>query len=194
MDTKRVLHIRTERLILKPHTQNSLAWLNTTFNDPREGYFDDDSPPRENPLSLDETQKILDRILNRPEDSDIIDYAIHQQSNDELIGYGMIAHIDHYNHRCDLGISLGWDEAAWGKGYASETLRAVLVYCFGDLKMNRVGSEIYEFNTPSIKLFERNGFRREGTKRQYIYKDGIFKDMHLYSLVREEWENQNNYL
>lgn len=191
METKHTLHIRTERLILKPHTQNSLAWLNTAFNDPLEDYFNGDSPPKECPETMEETQKILDRILHRPPDADIIDYAIHKKDGDELIGYGMIAHIDHYNCRCELGISLGWDRANWGKGYASETLQAIIAYSFKELGMNRIGAEIYEFNLHSIRLFERNGFQQDGTRRQYILKDGVFKDEHLYSLLRDDWERQN---
>jgi len=191
METKQTLHIITERLVLKPHTQNSLVWLNTAFNDPREDYFNGDTPPKESPEALEETQKILDRILNRPPDTDIIDYAIHKKDSDELIGYGMIAHIDHYNSRCELGISLGWDTANWGKGYASETLQAIIAYCFKELGMNRIGAEIYEFNIQSIRLFERNGFQPDGKRRQYIFKDGVFKDEHLYSLLRDEWEAQN---
>jgi ribosomal-protein-alanine N-acetyltransferase len=185
-----MLYIVTERLVLRPHTQNSLVWLNATFNDPGEDYFNDYSPPRERPETLEETQVLLDRILNRPPDSDIIDYAIHKKDSDELIGCGMIAHIDRYNRRCDLGIGLGWEKANWGNGYASETLQAIIAYCFKELGMNRIGAEIYEFNVRSIRLFERNGFRREGTKRQYIFKDGVFKDEHLYSLLRDEWERQ----
>jgi ribosomal-protein-alanine N-acetyltransferase len=183
-----MLYITTERLVLKPHTQNSLAWLNATFNDPGEDYFNGDTPPKEHPETLEETQKILDRILHRPPDADIIDYAIHKKDNDELIGYGMIALINSYNRRCELGISLGWDKSNWGKGYASETLQAIIAYCFRELKMNRIGAEIYEFNIQSIRLFERNGFHRDGTRRQYIFKDGVFKDEHLYSLLRDEWE------
>ena len=184
------MHIVTERLILKPHTQNSLGWLNTTFNDPNEAYFDGDDPPKECPETLDETQKLLDRILNRPPDANIIDYAIYKKDTDELIGVGMIAHIDNYNRRCDLGIGLGWNRDNWGKGYASETLQAVIHYCFTELNLNRIGAEIYEFNERSIRLFERNGFKRDGILRQYIFKDGVFKDSYLYSLVREDWERE----
>jgi RimJ/RimL family protein N-acetyltransferase len=187
---KLMLHITTERLILKPHTQNSLVWLNTTFNNPNEDYFNGDDPPRERPETLEETQKLLDRILNRPPDADIFDYAIHKKDSDELIGCGMIAHINRYNRRCELGIGLGWNEDNWHKGYASETLQAIIAYCFKELGLNRIGAEIYEFNARSIRLFERNGFRREGTRRQYIYKDGIFKDEYLYSLLLEDW-NEN---
>ncbi|PKN94040.1 MAG: hypothetical protein CVU44_06450 [Chloroflexi bacterium HGW-Chloroflexi-6] len=185
-----MLYIMTERLVLKPHTQNSLVWLNTTFNNPNEDYFNGDDPPRERPETLEETQKLLDRILNRPVDADIIDYAIHKRDTDELIGVGMIAHINHYNRRCDLGIGLGWNRDNWGKGYASEALQAVIAYCFTELGLNRIGAEIYEFNAHSIRLFERTGFRREGVLRQYIFKDGVFKDSYLYSLVKETWEHQ----
>ncbi len=191
MKTKHTLHIITERLVLKPHTQDSLAWLNATFNDPQEDYFNGDTPPKECPETLEETQKLLDRILNRPPDADIIDYAIHKKDSGELIGCGMIARIDHYNCRCELGIGLGWDKTNWGKGYASETLQAIIAYCFKELGMNRIEAEIYEFNLHSIRLFERNGFQQDGTRRQYIFKDGVFKDEYLYSLLREEWERQN---
>ena len=182
-----MLQITTERLILKPHTQNSLSWLNTTFNNPNEDYFDSDDPPRERPETQDDTQKLLHRNLNRPPDADIIDYAIHKKNNDELLGCGMIAHINRYNRRCDLGIGLGWNKENWGKGYASETLQALIAYCFRELDINRIGAEIYEFNAPSIRLFERNGFQRDGIRRQYIFKDGIFKDMYIYSLLQGDW-------
>jgi [ribosomal protein S5]-alanine N-acetyltransferase len=186
-----MLRITTERLVLKPHTPDNLVWLNTTFNDPDEIYFNGDEPPKEHPETLEETGKLLDRILNRPPDADISDYAIHKKDTDELIGCGMIALINRYNRRCELGIGLGWNKDNWGKGYASETLRAIIAYCFNELGMNRIGAEIYEFNARSIRLFEKQGFRREGVKRQYIFKDGVFKDEYIYSLLREDWERQD---
>jgi ribosomal-protein-alanine N-acetyltransferase len=181
------LHLTTERLTLKPHTAANLEWLNALFNDPDEQYFNDDSPPKEAPESLEETQKLLDRILNRPADSGHIDYAIHRRGDDDLIGCGMIAHIDCYNRRCDLGISMGYNKENWGKGYAREAMQAVITYCFTELDLNRIAAQVYEFNMRSIRLFESLGFRREGAKRQYIFKNGTFKDEVQYSLLREDW-------
>jgi [ribosomal protein S5]-alanine N-acetyltransferase len=182
-----LLNISTERLTLKPHTPANLEWLNALFNDTDEQYFDGDEPPKEVPETLEETSKLLRRILTRPPDADIIDYAIHRKDDDTLIGCGMIAHINHYNHRCDLGIGMGYDKQNWGKGYAHETLRAIIKYCFNELDLNRIGAEIYEFNMRSIRLFEGLGFHREGVKRQYIFKDGVMKDEFLYSLLKEDW-------
>lgn len=42
------LHICTERLTLKPHTQENLKWLNTLFNDVDEQYYDGDDPQKKN--------------------------------------------------------------------------------------------------------------------------------------------------
>ena len=181
------LNLTTERLTLKPHTSANLEWLNTLFNDPDEQYYDDDRPPREALETLEETQKTLDRILNRPSDSGHIDFAIHRKVDDALIGCGMIAHIDPYNRHCDLGISMGYDKANWGKGYAREALQTVITYCFTELDLNRIGVQIYEFNARSIRLFEGLGFCREGVKRQFVFKDGTFKDEVQYSLLREDW-------
>ena len=181
------LHLTTARLILKPHTAANLEWLNTLFNDPDELYYDDDRPPRDEPETLEETRKTLKHILNRPPEAGHIDYAIHRKVDGALIGCGMIAYIDRYNRRCDLGISMGYDKRNWGKGYAHEALQAVITYCFTELDLNRIGAQIYEFNMRSIHLFEGLGFRREGARRQYVFKDGTFKDEVLYSLLREEW-------
>lgn len=180
------LHLTTPRLILKAHTPANLVWLNTLFNDPDEQYYNGDDPPQESPQTLAETRRILERILNRPETSWHIDYAIHRRADDVLIGCGMIAHIDRYNRRCDLGISMGYDKSNWGQGYAREALQAVIAYCFTELDLNRIGAEIYEFNERSIRLFTGLGFQKEGTRRQYIFKDGKFKDELLYSLLRDE--------
>ncbi len=181
------MHITTERLVLKPHTAGSLAWLNAAFNHPGEAYLNSDEPPKERPETLAETQVLLDRILNRPPGADIIDYAIHLRGTETLIGVGMIAHLDRHNRRCHLGISLGWDRSVWGCGYASEALQGVVAYCFNELGLNRLGAEIYEMNERSIRLFERNGFRREGVLRQHVLKSGQFKDTFLYSLLKAEW-------
>jgi ribosomal-protein-alanine N-acetyltransferase len=181
------LNITTKRLILKPHTADNLKWLNTLFNSESDHYFNGDDPPKDEPETLEETAQLLERILNRPPNANIIDYAIHRLEDNTLIGCGMIAFINRYNRRCSLGISMGYDQQNWGKGYAREALQAVITYCFHDLDMNRIEAEIYDFNERSVRLFEGLGFCREGAKRQYVYKDGVFKDEYIYSLLRQDW-------
>jgi RimJ/RimL family protein N-acetyltransferase len=183
-----MLYITTQRLILKPHTLANLAWFHALINDEDEKYYNADDPPNSESEPIEKTEAILERILNRLPDSGFIHYAIHKKDGDVLIGCGDIAYINSYNQRCSLGITLGYDKQNWGKGYASEALRAVIAFCFNELSMNRIEAEIYEFNLRSIRLFEGLGFTREGVKRQFVFKDGAYKDEFIYSLLKKDWK------
>ncbi len=34
---------------------------------------------------------------------------------------------------------------------------------------------------------KENSFQRDGIRRQYIFKDGVFEDVYVYSLLQEDW-------
>lgn len=118
-------------------------------------------------------------------DAATIRYAIRKKDGGELIGYGIVAHIDRYNRRCRLSVVIG-EKREWGKGFASEALRAAIDYSFAALGMNRIGAEIYAVNERSIRLFERLGFKREGVIRESVLKNGVFVDEYIYGLLRRD--------
>ena len=181
------LRIETTRLVLKPHTVENAARLNKWENDPQLIYLNDDQPEPYSTQPLEETLKYIQRHLEISPNQQAIHYAIHKKEDGLFIGYGMIAFIDRYTRSCRLGINIG-DKSQWGQGYAREALLAVIHYCFQNLDLNRIGAEIYTFNTRSIALFEKLGFKREGVIRQCVYKKGHFEDEYLYGLLREEWQ------
>ncbi len=181
-----MLRLATPRLVLGPHRWENLEKLNNWFNDDELAYYDDDKPKNKAPETLEETRGVLERILKNPDDAKIIHYAIYKRVDGTFIGYGQIAYIDLFNRRCRLGITIG-DKKEWGKGYAKEALSAVIHHCFEELNLNRIGAEVYEYNSRSIKLFEGLGFRREGVIRQSVFKKGEFRDEYVYGLLKEEW-------
>jgi RimJ/RimL family protein N-acetyltransferase len=178
--------VETERLILKPHTLDNLEKMHRWENDPELLYYNDDQPEDRQPDSLEETRQYLERIMQPQPEANLIHFAIHKKADGDFIGYGMLAYIDRYNRRCRMGITIG-EQAEWGKGYARETLQAVIDYCFESLGLNRISVEIYDFNERSIRLFEDLGFRREGVVRQAVFKRGAFADEYIYGLLREDW-------
>lgn len=181
------MRIESARLVLKQHTLENAVRLNEWENDPQLIYYNDDQPIPFPSQPLEETYKYLRRHLEFSPNSQAIHYAIHRKEDGVFIGYGMIAYIDRYNRRCRLGITIG-DKSQWGLGYAKEALTAIIDYCFTDLDLNRIGAEIYAYNTRSLALFEKLGFKCEGVIRQCVYKRGRFEDERLYGLLREEWE------
>jgi RimJ/RimL family protein N-acetyltransferase len=181
----------TAHLHLKPHTMDNLERFHAWQNDPELLFYDDDRPEDAEPDSIEETRSYLERISKQAgPDGKIIHYAIHALADDAFIGYGMIAFIDHYHRHCRLGITIG-DRSRWGQGYAREALEAVIAYCIVELKMHRIGAEIYSNNERSIRLFERLGFKREGAFRENVLKRGAYVDELLYGLLENEWRGRN---
>jgi RimJ/RimL family protein N-acetyltransferase len=73
-----------------------------------------------------------------------------------------------------------------GNGYASEATRLLVDYAFDQLRLHRVQATVFAFNEPSIAVLETLGFTREGTRRDYAFVDGQYRDEHLYALLADE--------
>jgi RimJ/RimL family protein N-acetyltransferase len=43
-------------------------------------------------------------------------------------------------------------------------------------------------NAPAQRLLERLGFQREGVLRRATFRDGRWRDLAIYGILREEWE------
>ncbi len=58
---------------------------------------------------------------------------------------------------------------------------------FDELGLHRLTATVFSYNPRSIALLEKLGFRREGTFREFLLRDGERHDMLLYGLLRREW-------
>lgn len=117
-------------------------------------------------------------------------FAVRPVGDEQLLGYAEIDGIVWQHGVCGVGIGIG-DSADWGKGYGAETARLVLAFAFDELNMHRVQATVFSYNERSLALVERVGFRREGTYREFLQRDGKRFDMHLYGLLRREWQGQS---
>jgi RimJ/RimL family protein N-acetyltransferase len=89
-------------------------------------------------------------------------WAVEEKSTGRMIG-----RIGFLNPEGWPGFEIGWTLArhAWGKGYATEGARRALAYAFTELDQRHVISLIHPENTPSMKVAERLGEKREGAAR-----------------------------
>lgn len=82
----------------------------------------------------------------------------------------------------------------WGKGYAFESIKALITYAFNNLGVRRIVAMCNPLNERSWKLLEHLTFRREGTliKNLYFFKNDsdapIWQDTYEYGLLVEEWK------
>ncbi|GGJ35475.1 GNAT family N-acetyltransferase [Deinococcus roseus] len=90
--------------------------------------------------------------------------------------------------QAEVGFTL--DSRVWGKGYATEGLKAVLDYAFHVLFFHRITASTDPRNVPSQKVLLRLGFRHEGHHLE-SYSDGEnWLDEDRFALLRREWREQ----
>jgi ribosomal-protein-alanine N-acetyltransferase len=60
-------------------------------------------------------------------------------------------------------------------------VRAITRFSFSSLRLHRLEAACIPTNTPSVRLLEKVGFKREGLARQYLCIDGIWQDHLLFA-------------
>lgn len=118
-------------------------------------------------------------------------FAIRPPDGDDLIGYIELDGIVWAHQVGWLAIGIG-DSANRGRGYGYEAAQLVLQFAFHELNLHRLQLTVFDYNERAIALYEKLGFRREGSFREFLQRDGRRYDMHLYGLLRREWEAQTS--
>ncbi|WP_411964146.1 GNAT family N-acetyltransferase [Haloferax sp. YSMS24] len=77
----------------------------------------------------------------------------------------------------------------WGEGYATDAVRAICDYAFGERRMNKVYAKAFETNPASSRVLEKAGFTREGVLREEGFVDGEHVDVFRYGLLVDEWRD-----
>lgn len=113
-------------------------------------------------------------------------FAILALPNRNLIGNCGLHKLDLKNRSAEFGIFVG-DKNYWGKGYGTDATRTLLKYGFEQLGLNRIELEVYDFNPRAIRAYEKAGFRRDGIKRQALYRNDAFHDVYLMGILHEDW-------
>jgi [ribosomal protein S5]-alanine N-acetyltransferase len=92
-------------------------------------------------------------------------------------------HQEHWHAELGSWIGVPW----WGKGYATEAALAVLGFAFEQLELNRVHAHHMVRNPASGRVLQKIGMRKEGVLRQAVRKWGVFEDVVILAILREDW-------
>ena len=152
-------------------------------NDPELNKMDSEIPFRQE--TFGDFKKRFERLVYDPVPGEM-DFEVHAEDG-TLIGVAYVGRISDYNRHCRVGVTIG-DRQHRGKGYGREVLHALLAYCFQGLSMHRVCAETFAYNAAWKRLLEEAGFCKEGTERDYIFRDGTFWDKEVYALLDREYQ------
>lgn len=113
-------------------------------------------------------------------------FTIRNIEGDELIGVCGFENILWNNGTGTVYIGLGNREYR-GKGFAMEALKLLLDFAFMELNLYKVQLSVIGYNKAAISLYEKIGFIKEGTLREFVCRDNKRFDLFYYGLLRREW-------
>ena len=103
----------------------------------------------------------------------------------EYIGNIELRDIELTSGRAEIGLFLG-DENARGKGYGTDSIRALSRFAFQHMRLHRLCAKILETNRPAQNAFTRCGYKLEGTEREAHFAGGRFHNVAIYGLLASE--------
>lgn len=115
-------------------------------------------------------------------------FSIIDSKTGELIGCCGLLYINWIIRSADFSFYIGKDgKYIDPQGYAEEAASLLIAYGFGQLNLNKIWMELYEFDTAKIDFFTKKfSFKKDGLLRQNCFKDGKYHDSVLISLLAQE--------
>jgi RimJ/RimL family protein N-acetyltransferase len=105
-----------------------------------------------------------------------------------LAGLVQLVNTDGVARSAELRIRIGRNH--WGLGHGRRAVAELVKYGFRTYNLNRIYLYVADYNLAAIKIYEKNGFRREGVLRQASFANGRFCDLWVMGILSEEF-NRN---
>ncbi|WP_045469781.1 GNAT family N-acetyltransferase [Sporocytophaga myxococcoides] len=145
--------LQTDRLIIKEYKPEYLNLAYKVFSDPQTMAF---WPA---PLSINETQRWIDRSMQSYKDNGFGRYAIYLKNTNHLIGDCGILKLETDNILVhDLGYIIY--APFWSTGLGFEAAKAAMDFGFNELNIDRLYANMPFNHAASIKVAEKLGMKR----------------------------------
>jgi [ribosomal protein S5]-alanine N-acetyltransferase len=132
------------------------------------------------PYTLQDAKKWLAKTLKNYKKKDLAALSFAIDIDGKAVGSIGFSSIS--GHKASFGYWLG--RKYWNNGIMTEAIKLATDFGFSKLKLKRIYARVYPFNKPSMRVLEKNKFKREGTLEKEVKKKGKFLDAHLYAKVK----------
>lgn len=153
--------IYLRRLGSEDVTEAYLHWL----NDPQVNRF---LETRHRPQSLQTIRDFVDRVNAR--DDEFL-FGIILRADERHVGNIKIGPVKKHHALADISLLVG-ERDCWGRGIATDAIRAITRFAFDTLSVKKLSASMYAENIGSIRAFLRAGYVQEGLRRNHYVLDG----------------------
>lgn len=174
--------ITTSRTRLRPIVPTDLASIHQLHACPEVDQYNALGVPKD----INETKTIITPWIKDMEAPKIKNYtfAIETKAEKAFVGlFGLKVGTEKYK-RAEVWYKIHPDH--WNKGFATETLKAIITYSFETLHLHRIQAGCAVANIGSIKVLEKVGMIREGRGRQVLPLASGWSDNFEYAMLESD--------
>ena len=157
------LPLRTERLVIRPYGEDDATGLHEVFGSPEVMKWTPSPPSKD----LAETAERLERTMaftaRQPPGMGL--WALELKDISDFLGQVGLFPVEGKGPEVEVAYELA--PRAWGHGYATEAVRALVDYGFGELGLRRIVALILPDNARSRNVASKCGLVLEGPGRFY---------------------------
>jgi RimJ/RimL family protein N-acetyltransferase len=175
------LELRGEGVFLKPLQKSDGPGLFRFIHEPEVGRF----MFLPQPYRRKDMAEFIARARKSARTGELLMFTIRRYDSDEPMGAVGIMRPKQHPLTADLGYWLG--KPFWGQGIMTQAVKLALAFCFDTLKVHRVGVSYLEGNEGSRRVIEKCWFRREGLRREAMYRNKRFYNHVDYGLLEPEY-------
>jgi [ribosomal protein S5]-alanine N-acetyltransferase len=148
------------------HANNRNVWINLRDRFPH-------------PYTVADAKSWLGSVIGRIPETN---FAIASANDEAVGGIGFILQQDVAYRSAEIGYWLGEDH--WGRGLATEAVRAITEYAFAHHDLCRIYALVFEWNVASARVLEKAGYLLEGRLKKSVTKDKKTIDELMYAITQ----------
>ncbi len=119
------------------------------------------------------------------DDKSII-FALEDKGSQEFIGLMSIVRIDWKTRMASTGTIIA-NKDFWSKGHGYDAKMQLLNFAFKELNLHRINSSVVGFNKRSANCLLKCGYKQEGIRRKYYYRNGKYVDQIVFGILAEDF-------
>lgn len=184
------VYLETERLLLRQFTADDVDNLFELDNDPDVVRFTSNSgqSPEHNVIQAQVLPKYF-AYYERYDGYGV--WAVIEKSSQEFIGWFFLRPVVHASYfdpalanPSDIELGYRLRKASWGKGYATEGAKALILKGFSEFGMQSVVAVALSANVASIRVLEKAGLKLQ---TKFFYEE-LSQEVVVYALDRDKFK------
>lgn len=138
--------------------------------------------------SIQDTKLFLQYTINNYKNNQLSNWGIVQKAEQKFIGTAGFVDWNIEHAKAEIGYTLS--RKYWGKGYMTEVVNAIIYFGFRTMMLNRIEARCVIENIASARVMEKVGMKYEGILRGCMFMKGKYRDLKMYSILKEEFSGK----